>query len=337
MLDLKNRPVIVTGGSAGLGLSIAEECVRRGAHVAIIARRAAALESAVAHLRTLTVSAAQSIGHATGDCSDAAAISAAIASAQTSVFRGQAPYMVVCNAGTSVPRYFLDLSPGEIDGMMRTNYLSASYTAHAALRSMVAAAEARGPDAVAEGKLVFVSSAVAMIGFAGYAGYAPTKAAINSLADCLRHELLGGRGKGIAVHTFMPGTIDTPGFAEEQRIKPELTRRVEADDEVMPPAKCAQIMFAGLDSGRFQITTNFNSELLRVARKCHAPANNPVVDFIYYLIAWFGIIGWRVLELDALARKMPAIPFGTRAAAAAADANDEHEKAPLTGASKKAE
>ena len=41
-----------------------------------------------------------------------------------------------------------------------------------------------------KGRVVIVSSAMALIGFAGYSPYAPTKWALRALGDCLRNELI---------------------------------------------------------------------------------------------------------------------------------------------------
>src|ERR1700724_1303430 len=50
MESLKDRVAIVTGASRGIGLGIAAELVRQGARVCVTARKAEALEAAVAEL-----------------------------------------------------------------------------------------------------------------------------------------------------------------------------------------------------------------------------------------------------------------------------------------------
>jgi gluconate 5-dehydrogenase len=58
LLDLSGRTAIVTGGSRGLGLQIAEALGEFGAAVALVARKPQELEEAAAHLRTLGIEAA---------------------------------------------------------------------------------------------------------------------------------------------------------------------------------------------------------------------------------------------------------------------------------------
>ncbi|MBI3140253.1 MAG: SDR family oxidoreductase [Rhodocyclales bacterium] len=57
MLELDGRVALVTGGSRGLGLQLAEALGEMGARLALVARRSAELESARAHLGTLGIEA----------------------------------------------------------------------------------------------------------------------------------------------------------------------------------------------------------------------------------------------------------------------------------------
>ncbi|KAI9224154.1 hypothetical protein BC828DRAFT_374150 [Blastocladiella britannica] len=318
--NLEDKLAFITGGSSGLGFSIAKECVRRGAHVVIVARREQQLLDAVKELKDLAKSNSehppQTIAHVVADCTSSESIGAALDKA-SELTGGRVPYLAVCNAGTSLPRTFLDHSPAEFESLMRTNYMSAVNTSHAALRRMVDSV-ADIPGGRVQGKIVFVSSIAGVIGFTGYSAYSPTKAAIISLATCLRHEVLGGPANDVGIHTFLPGSIGTPGFEEEQKTKPRLARTIEKDDPIQTPDECSRSLFAGLDAGHAQITVGFNGELLRVAAKCHVPSNNGVLDFLKLLVAWFGILIWRRTELDLAARKDPAIPFATSTTASKA-------------------
>jgi short-subunit dehydrogenase len=62
---------------------------------------------------------------------------------------------------------------------------------------------------IKDGKIVFVSSMLGMLSFAGWSTYSPTKYAIRGLADTLRNEL---KRYGVGVHIFFPGGIESPGF-----------------------------------------------------------------------------------------------------------------------------
>src|SRR5205823_10723217 len=57
LFDLKGRTALVTGGSRGLGLQLAEALGEMGARLVLSARKAEELEEAVAHLKELDVEA----------------------------------------------------------------------------------------------------------------------------------------------------------------------------------------------------------------------------------------------------------------------------------------
>ena len=65
---------------------------------------------------------------------------------------------------------------------------------------------------IKDGKIVFISSVLGLMSFAGWSTYSPTKYAVRGLADTLRNEL---QRYSINVHIFFPGTIFTPGFEVE--------------------------------------------------------------------------------------------------------------------------
>ncbi len=76
-LGLKGKNIIVTGGTRGIGLAIAEACAREGANVSICGRTAASLAAAVANLQSFNVSVHQ----AQCDIADPTAIEGYIAAA----------------------------------------------------------------------------------------------------------------------------------------------------------------------------------------------------------------------------------------------------------------
>jgi short-subunit dehydrogenase len=65
---------------------------------------------------------------------------------------------------------------------------------------------------IKDGKIVFVSSILGLMSFAGWSTYAPTKYAVRGLADTLRNELQRHK---INIHIFYPGSIFSPGFEVE--------------------------------------------------------------------------------------------------------------------------
>jgi hypothetical protein len=62
------------------------------------------------------------------------------------------------------------------------------------------------------------------------------------LADALRSEMIL---HNISIHLFMPAGIDTPGFVEEEKEKPKVTKQIEEDDTQISPEACAQALVTG--------------------------------------------------------------------------------------------
>lgn len=90
--DYRGKNVIVTGGSQGMGKSVAKQFVQRGANVTIIARTQSTLDSACAELKTLVRTEDQVVRALSVDCTDSKAIVNAIDEIGT-------PDVVFCCAG----------------------------------------------------------------------------------------------------------------------------------------------------------------------------------------------------------------------------------------------
>jgi 3-dehydrosphinganine reductase len=139
---------------------------------------------------------------------------------------------------------------------MEWNFKTALCTVHEGVRRM--------KEGKVRGKVVLTASVMALMGFAGYSSYSPSKFAIRGelllrpselrvlptdslprragLADALRNEL---QLYGISVHLFLPATIFSPGFENEQKLKPEICRKIEGPDEGMTPEQVAAHLIRG--------------------------------------------------------------------------------------------
>jgi short-subunit dehydrogenase len=112
------------------------------------------------------------------------------------------------------------------------------------------------------GHLVFVSSVMGVLGFAGYSSYAPSKWAIRGFADCLRNEL---QGTGISVSIAYPPDTETPGYETEMELKSELCVRVNdaLGSTLYPADTVARKIVDGVVKRRYHLTPpDFGSALL---------------------------------------------------------------------------
>lgn len=136
---------------------------------------------------------------------------------------------------------------------MDVNYFGALYTARVYAKRMI--------EQNKRGRIVFISSTVGLMGMVGFSQYAPAKFALRGLAECLNQELLP---HGISVHVYFVASIDTPGFEDEQRTKPLVTRIIEGQDVSGDQSASARagILLRGLDDGKLYITSDAFTSLL---------------------------------------------------------------------------
>lgn len=174
---------------------------------------------------------------------------------------------------------------------MDLNYWSHADMAYAVLADWLK------PETIAAGKerhLVFTSSAIAFWSIAGYGAYAPPKAAIKALADTLFQEVQL-YDPNVRIHTVFPGTIDSPGFAEETKTKPEITKILEKDDPVQTEEEVARKSIKGLEDGEFLIVVNWLTYAMRGGAWGGSVRNNWFIDTI---VSFIVAIAWLFVSPD---------------------------------------
>lgn len=272
---------IVTGGSQGLGLSLARELAAKGANVVIVAQDVQKLAKAQQEIEAAAAQPSeQKFLNLSFDLRSPDS-APAILKKVTSWNGGRAPDLLFCCAGNCHPAFFADASVDTLRGQMDTIYWSAAYMAHAILNlwkepsSSNESSNQTGKPAFPTRHIVFTCSALAFVPVAGYSPYSPAKAAMRAMVDGLNQEVAvynGARqGKGpapdadINVHILFPMGIISPGFENENLLKPELTRKLEEDDKPQQPDEVAKITLERLEAGDYMITTAFVGHLMRGA------------------------------------------------------------------------
>jgi len=236
-IRLAGRPVLITGGTRGIGRAVAFELAREGASVFLVARGSDDLDATLAALRARWPGLP--VGGRAGDVADPDAMEAAVAAMRTPLGGVGG---VVCGAGFARPGYFQEIPRDVFRESVAVNHLGAVWTVRAAL-----------PHLAPGGFVSLVSSVAGYLGPFGYAAYAPTKAALIAFAEVLRQEVAG---RGIRVSVLCPPDTRTPGLAEEERTKPFETRALSASAGLMEPERVAFRYVRALRRGRFLITVN---------------------------------------------------------------------------------
>jgi 3-oxoacyl-[acyl-carrier protein] reductase len=188
----RGRVAIVTGGGRGLGRAIAYRLAAEGANVAISYRSndAAAGETAE-HIRGTQEVRCELFK---GDVS-------ALADVET-LFKGVIEAfgrvdILVNNAGITRDNLMMRMKEEEFDKVLRTNLKGTYLCTRAALRPMVRARR---------GRIVNVSSVVGLVGNAGQANYAASKAGIIGFTKSVAREVAQ---RGITVNAVAPGYVET--------------------------------------------------------------------------------------------------------------------------------
>jgi len=186
----RNRAVLVTGASQGIGREIALQLARHGARVGLMARSRSDLEATAAACRTEGAQALILPGDVGSETDCAAAVRSTCADFGSLD-------MLIANAGISMLSAFEDLDELEpLERVMRVNYFGAVYCTRHALPHLIAS----------RGRIVAVSSLSGLTGVPTRTGYAASKHAMRGFFDSLRIEL---RRHGVSVTVAYPGFVDT--------------------------------------------------------------------------------------------------------------------------------
>jgi 3-oxoacyl-[acyl-carrier protein] reductase len=193
-IDLGGRVAIVTGGSRGIGLAIAQSLVDGGASVAITGRDQRHLDRAVEQLKGQGSPAVHAIR---ADVQHHAEAAKAVDSAAE---RFGGLDVLVNNAGVGVFANVSDMSVEQWQQVIQTNLSGVFFCTRAALPHL----RRRG-----SGWVINISSLAGKNPFAGGAAYSASKAGLNAFSEALMQEV---RYDNIRVSCIMPGSVST-GFS----------------------------------------------------------------------------------------------------------------------------
>lgn len=195
MKGLKDKVVIVTGGSGGIGAALCERFAEEGAKVAIFDLNAEGAGQVAARIR-------EQGGQASAyrvDITDYAGIVAAVARVEAE----QGPVdVLVNNAGWDHAARFLDTDPELWDKIISINLKGPINLHHAVLKGMVA----RG-----KGRVVNIASDAGRVGSSGESVYSACKGGIIAFTKTMAREVAR---KQINVNVVCPGPTDTPLFRD---------------------------------------------------------------------------------------------------------------------------
>jgi NAD(P)-dependent dehydrogenase (short-subunit alcohol dehydrogenase family) len=192
--DHSTKTVLVTGASRGIGLAVARRFAQSGARVGLVASDPERLAGARAAIGGHTEAVA-------ADLADAAECRRAV----SEVERALGPVEVLVSCAGMLRRDFAE--------QVSVEDFERSFRLHAGAALWLSQSVLAGMRERRRGSLVFVSSELGLIGAPSYASYCTSKAALVSLAEVLRHELVGS---GVRVCVVCPSDVRTDQLVAEQ-------------------------------------------------------------------------------------------------------------------------
>lgn len=192
-MDFKNKVILITGASSGIGKQTAIEFAKKGANLVLLARRKDKLELVAKELEKFhtTILVCQC------DVSNKDQVKEM---SKTVLEKFDTIDILVNNAGFAIYGTVTSLSIEEIESQMETNYFGMIYCIKNFLPSMI---EKKS------GHIVNVASVAASFGLPGIASYCASKFAMLGFSEGLKHEL---KDTGIGITVVSPIMVRTDFF-----------------------------------------------------------------------------------------------------------------------------
>jgi 3-oxoacyl-[acyl-carrier protein] reductase len=217
------RSVFITGGSRGIGLATAKAFAELGHRVAIGSRTGEPPDPDLYGVKC--------------DVTDTDSVDAAFAAIEE---HQGAVEVLVSNAGITRDTLLLRMTDADFTEVLDTNLVGAFRVSRRAIRTMMRARF---------GRLIFVSSVVALTGSGGQTNYAASKAGLIGLARSIAREYAS---RGITANVVAPGLVETDMTAvlTEQR-REEILRDVPMSRMAQPDEVAATIMWLASDAASY--------------------------------------------------------------------------------------
>lgn len=239
---MKEKVVLITGASSGIGKALAFAFGRAGARIVICARKADTLQAVTEDLRQAGIT----VLSLTADVSVEADVKQLID--QTIAHFGQLD-ILINNAGISMRSMLLDTDPSVIQKVMDINFMGTVYATRYALPYILQT----------KGSIVGISSIAGYRGLPVRAGYSASKFAMNGFLEAVRTELLH---TGVHVLTACPGftasnirvsALDAHGQAKGETMRDE--------SSMMSAEECADHILRAVKSRKRELILTTQGKL----------------------------------------------------------------------------
>jgi short-subunit dehydrogenase len=205
-VDFKNKVVLITGASSGIGKDTAIEFAKKGANLVLVSRTKEKLKQVADELKKFNVP----VLVCQCDVSEKDQVKEM---SKTVLEKFNSVDILVNNAGFAIYGSVFDLSIDDIESQMETNYFGMIYCIKNFLPSMLDKKS---------GHIVNVASVAASFGLPGIASYCASKFAMLGFSEGLKHEL---KNTGVGITVVSPIMVrtnffDHPSFEKMPKFSP---------------------------------------------------------------------------------------------------------------------
>jgi len=219
MAKLQDKVAIVTGGSRGIGKAIALRLAAEGAKVVVTATTKAGADKTADEIR-------QSGGQATGFETNVAEVKQVEALIKGTVEQFGGLHILVNNAGITRDNLVMRMSDEDWNAVITTNLTGTFNCIRAASKIMMKQRR---------GKIINITSVVALMGNKGQANYCAAKAGVIGLTKSVARELAS---RNVQINAVAPGFITTdmtavlPEAAKTAMVQAIPLERMGAPEEI---------------------------------------------------------------------------------------------------------
>ncbi len=217
---MKDKVVLITGASSGIGQALAFAFGRAGAFVAICGRKAGPLQQTAADLTAAGIANLAVVADVTIEADMQRLV-------QETIARFGRLDVLINNAGVSMRSLVIDTEPATFRQVMDINFMGMVNVTRYALPHILQA----------KGSIVGISSIAGYRGLPVRSGYSASKFAMNGYLEALRTELLHS---GVHVLTASPGfTASNIRFAALDAHGNPIGETMRDEENMMSAAECA--------------------------------------------------------------------------------------------------
>ena len=226
MSDFSEKVAVVTGGSRGIGLAITRGLARGGAKVAVVSRSEGSARGAVQKLEV------DFPGQVKGYGVDVADHEAVQEMGKLVLDEFGAVNILVNNAGVTRDGLLMRMKSEDWDSVLDTNLKGAFNLVKAFQRSLMKAVDPR---------IINISSVIGLIGNAGQANYAASKAGLIGFTKSVAREL---SGRKVTCNAIAPGFI-TSDMTDElsEEIRAEILKKIPLGEMGKPEEVAALVCY----------------------------------------------------------------------------------------------